>query len=147
MDGSGGLRLLSGDAYTITAKAEGYREADTEMFTAAAEMIQIDNLMLLPVLGQFFIEGHVTDSAGNPVRGARLHIQYPEFKQTLTDEDGGYRFEDLSMAVINELNIDHTDLRVPSVHDFEKQSASRPCTGQSGRIHYRKGRGCRWQSD
>ncbi|MDE0044116.1 MAG: redoxin domain-containing protein, partial [Candidatus Poribacteria bacterium] len=111
-DGDGwfrGLELIVGDAYTITAKAEGYREADTEMFTATAEMTQIDNLILFPVLSQFFIEGHVTDSAGKPVRGARLNMQYPEFKQTLTDEDGGYRFEGLSMAVINELNIDHTD--------------------------------------
>ena len=99
-DGGGwfrGIGLIVGDEYTVSAKAEGYREAETEMFTATAEMTQIADLELLPVLGQFFIEGRIMDSAGKPVRGARLNIQYPEFKQTFTDENGTFRFEDLSM--------------------------------------------------
>ena len=111
-DGDGwfrGLGLIIGDGYTVSAKAEGYQEAKTEEFTASAEMTQIADLVLLPVLGRFYIEGRVTDSAGTPVRGARLITQHPKFKKTLTDDDGGYRFEDLSTAVINELNVDHPD--------------------------------------
>ena len=118
-DGGGwfrGIGLIVGDEYTVSAKAEGYREAETEMFTATAEMTQIADLELLPVLGQFFIEGRIMDSAGKPVRGARLNIQYPEFKQTFTDENGTFRFEDLSMAVINEVNIDHPDY---AYHQFK----------------------------
>ena len=43
-DGDGRFReigLIVGDEYVISAKAEGYRAAKTEMFTAAAEMTQI----------------------------------------------------------------------------------------------------------
>ena len=111
-DGDGqfrGIGLIVGDEYTISANAEGYREEETEMFTATAELTQITDLVLLPVVGRFFIEGNITDTSGKPVRGARLNIQHPEFKETLTDEDGGYRFEDLSTAVINEVNINHLD--------------------------------------
>ena len=43
-DGNGWFReigLIVGDEYVISAKAEGYREADTDRFTATAEMTQI----------------------------------------------------------------------------------------------------------
>ena len=118
-DGGGwfrGIGLIVGDEYTISAKAEGYRVAETEMFTATDEMTQMADLKLLPVLGQFFIEGRIMDSTGKPVSGARLNIPYPEFKDTLTDENGVFRFEDLSMAVINEVNIDHPDY---AYHQFK----------------------------
>ncbi len=111
-DGDGGFRgigLIVGDEYTISAKAEGYREEETEMFTATAEMPQIDDLILLPVVNQFFIEGIITDTSGKPVRGARVNMQYPEFRETRTNEDGRYRFEDLSTAVINEVHIYHPE--------------------------------------
>ena len=111
-DGDGqfeGVGLIVGDEYTITAKTEEYREEETEMFTATAGMHQIDDLILLPVVNRFFIEGRITNSSGIPVSGARLNIQHPELKETLTDETGDFRFEDLSMAVVNAVNIYHTE--------------------------------------
>ena len=111
-DGDGrfeGIGLIVGDEYTITAKAEEYREEETEMFTATAGMRQIDDLILLPVVNRFFIEGRITDTSGEPVHGARLYISEPEWRETLTDETGDFRFDDLSMAVINDVNIDHPE--------------------------------------
>lgn len=110
-DGDGRFRdigLTVGDEYVISAKAEGYRGAGTELFTATTEMIQIADLILLPVGGQFFIEGRITDTSGMPVRGARVLIQQnSELWETHTDENGDYRLEDLSMAVAIEVDIDH----------------------------------------
>ena len=96
-----GIELIVGDKYTISVEAEGYREATTEQFTAAALMTEIADLVLLPAGGQFFIEGRVTDTSGEPVRGVRLGIsQGGQRWSGSTDEDGSYRFEDLSMVVI-----------------------------------------------
>ena len=72
-------------------------------------MTQIADLILLPVDGRFFIEGRITDTTGQPVHGALLYIEDPEFRETLTDADGHYRFEDLFTTVINEVDIDHHD--------------------------------------
>ena len=119
-DGNGWFReigLIVGDEYVISAKAEGYREAKTEMFTATAEMTQIADFILLPVGDQFFIEGRVTDTSGVPVRGARvLTQQSSELWEALTDKNGDYRLEGLSMAVIIELNIDHSEY---AYHQFK----------------------------
>ena len=97
------IGLIVGDEYVISANAEGYREVETEGFTATAEMTRIADLILLPTGGQFFIEGRVTDTSGVPVRGARLVCG----GETLTDKNGNYRFEDLPMAILTELNIMH----------------------------------------
>ena len=101
------VRLIVGDEYTISASAKGYREAETEMFTATAEMTQIADLVLLPVVNQFFIEGRITDTSGEPVVGARMYIDQPPFRATFTDANGDYRFEDLSTAVVMQLDIFH----------------------------------------
>ena len=112
-DGDGRFRevgLIVGDEYVISAKAEGYREADTESFTATAEMTQIADLILLPVGDQFFIEGRITNTSGVPVRGARvLTQQSSELWQAPTDKNGDYRLEGLSIAVIISLAIDHPE--------------------------------------
>ena len=97
------IGLIVGDEYVISANAEGYREVETEGFTATTEMTQIADLILLPAGGRFFIEGRVTDTSGVPVRGARLVCR----GETLTDKNGNYRFEDLPMAILTELNIMH----------------------------------------
>jgi len=111
--GSGWFReigLIVGDEYVISAKAEGYREAKTEKFTATTEMTQIADLVLSPVGSQFFIEGRVTDTSGVPVRGARvLTQQSSELWEARTDKNGDYRLEGLSMAVIIALAIDHPE--------------------------------------
>ena len=123
-DGDGqfrGIGLIVGDEYTISANAEGYREEETEMFTATAELTQITDLVLLPVVNQFFIEGNITDTSGKPVNGARLYISQPEWRETLTDENGVFRFEDLSTAVINEVNIDHPEY---AFHGFKLLKAN-----------------------
>ena len=128
-DGGGwfrGIGIIVGDEYTISANAEGYREAETELFTATSEITQIDDLVLFPVESRFFIEGRVADTSGKPVYGARLYINHPEFKETLTGEGGVFRIEDLSTAVINEVNIDHPEyafhsfkiLKANQHHDF-----------------------------
>ena len=102
------IELIVGDEYTISVEAEGYREAETERFTAMAEMTQIADLVLLPAGGQFFIEGRVTDTSGEPVSGAQLSIiQQSQHWLTVTDENGDYRLEDLSMAVVLTLHIRH----------------------------------------
>ena len=112
-DGNGRFReigLIVGDEYVISADAEGYRKVETEMFTAAAEMTQIANLLLLPVDSPFFLEGHITDTTGVPVRGARVFIQQnSELWETRTDENGDYRLENLSMAVAIEVEIYHPE--------------------------------------
>ena len=112
-DGNGRFReigLIVGDEYVISAKAEGYREAKTEKFTATTEIDQIADLVLLPVSNQFFIEGRVTDTSGAPVSGARLITQQSsELWEAPTDKNGDYRLEGLSMAVIIELAIDHPE--------------------------------------
>ena len=102
------IELIVGDEYTISVEAEGYRRTETERFTAMAEMPQIADLVLLPAGGQFFIEGRVTDTSGEPVNGAQLSIiQQSQHWLTVTDENGDYRLEDLSMAVVLTLHIRH----------------------------------------
>ena len=102
------IELIVGDEYEIHVEAEGYRETETGQFTATAEMTQIADLVLLPAGGQFFIEGRVTDTSGEPVRTARLGIsQGGQHWSRYTDENGNYRFEDLSMAVVLTLYIHH----------------------------------------
>ena len=95
------IELIVGDEYEIHVELEGYRRAETEQFAATAEMTQIADLVLLPAGGEFFIEGRVTDTSGEPVRGVRLSIgQQSQNWLTHTDENGDYRLDDLSMAVI-----------------------------------------------
>ena len=102
-----GIELIVGDEYTISASAEGYRKTEAEMFTAAAEMTQVADLVLLPVLGRFFIEGRITDTSGEPVVGARVYTMQPQHRETRTDENGEYRLKDLSTAVVIQLHIFH----------------------------------------
>ena len=72
-----------------------------------AEMTQIEALSLRGA-GRFFIKGRVTDTSGVPVRGARVTTrERSEHWETRTDENGDYRFEGFSMAVLIELNVDH----------------------------------------
>ena len=69
-------------------------------------MTQIADLVLLPAGGQFFIEGRVTDTSGEPIRGVQLGIsQGGQHWSTRTDQNGDYRFEDLSMAVVFSLYV------------------------------------------
>ena len=102
------VELIVGDEYEIFVEAEGYRETETGRFTATAEMTQIADLVLLSAGGEFFIEGRVTDTSGEPVRTARLGIsQGGQHWSRYTDENGNYQFEDLSMAVVLTLYIHH----------------------------------------
>ncbi len=121
------IALIVGDEYEIDVKLNGYRNAETEQFTATAAMNPIANLVLLPAGGQFFIEGRVTDNSGEPVRGVQLSIsQAGQHWSIRTDENGDYRFEDLSMAVVSTLYIHHPGhanhefkiLRTNQRHDF-----------------------------
>ena len=112
-DGDGRFReigLIVGEEYVISTAAEGHRAAETEMFTAAAEMAQIADLILLPAGGLFFLEGRITDTTDVPVRGARVFIQQSsEHWETRTDENGDYRLENLSIAVAIEVEIYHPE--------------------------------------
>ena len=104
------IELIVGDEYTISANAEGYWKAETETFTATAEMTQIADLILLPAVGQFFIEGRITDTSGQPVHGARVSTHHQsQGWETFTDENGNYRFDNLLMAVINSLKTYHPE--------------------------------------
>ena len=100
------IELIVGDEYEIYVELEGYRRAETKRFIPTAEMTQIADLVLLPVGGEFFIEGRVTDTSGGPVRSIRLGIgQQAQNWLTHTDENGDYRFDDLSMAIVYSLYI------------------------------------------
>ena len=118
-DGDGRFReigLIVSDEYVISAKAEGYREAGTGRFTATAEMAQIEAFILRSA-GQFFIEGRVTDTSGEPVHGARVTTrQLSEHWEILTDKNGDYRFEDLPIAVLIELSVNHPEY---AYHQFK----------------------------
>ena len=106
----GEIDLIVGDQYEITASAEGYREAQTGPFFATKETTQLTDLVLLPSGGQFFIEGRVTDTSGKPVNGARLiSSQQSQLWETLTDANGDYRLENLSMIILYKLEIYHPD--------------------------------------
>ena len=113
------IELIVGDEYVIYAETDGYRRAETESFTATAEMTQIADLILLPdgPSGHFFIEGRVTDTSGVPVHDARVVTrQGSEDWETRTNENGDYRLEGLSMAVAMELEIYHPEY---AYHEFE----------------------------
>ncbi len=133
----GQIGLIVGDRYSVSASAEGYRSAETEI-TATAEMTHIADLILLPVDGRFFIEGRIMDTTGQPVHGALLYIEDPELRETLTDADGHYRFEDLVTTVINEVDIDHhdyahhkfKDLKTNQRHDLLLVKANGYITGK-----------------
>ncbi len=102
------VELIVGDEYDISVTAEGYRRAEIERFTATSEMSQIKDTILTPIDNRFFIEGRVTDTSGEPVRGAMvLTNHWAEHWHTRTDENGDYRLEDLSMAVAIRLTISH----------------------------------------
>ena len=119
-DGDGwfrGINLIVGDQYEIYARTEGYRKARTELFTATTEMNQISDLVLQPAGGPYFIEGRITDTSGKPVNGARLIAsQQSQHWETLTDANGDYRLENLSMVVLYDLEIIHPDY---AYHTFE----------------------------
>ena len=113
----GEINLIVGDQYEISASAEGYREAKTGAFVATKEKTQLADLVLLPAGGGFFIEGRITDTSGKPVNGARLiSSQQSQRWETLTDANGDYRLEDLSMVVLYSLDISHPDY---AYHTFE----------------------------
>ena len=115
MDGFQNISLIVGEEYEIYVKLDGYRNAETDQFTATAEMNQFADFVLLPAGGQFFIEGRVTDSSGEPVRGVQLSIsQAGQHWSNRTDENGNYRIEGLSMAVVAALHIFH-----PAYPDYE----------------------------
>ena len=119
-DGEGrfrGVGLVVGDRYVISASAEGYWKAETEEFTATDEMSQIADFILRPAVGQYFIEGRVTDTTGKPVRGARIYTYHKSQRwNTVTDENGDYRFDNLLMNVIFYLGLHHPDY---ANHQFE----------------------------
>ena len=109
------ISLIVGEKYEINVKLDGYRNAETDQFTATAEMTKIADFVLLPAGGQFFIEGRVADNSGEPVRGVQLSIsQAGQHWSNRTDENGNYRIEGLSMAVVAALHILH-----PAYPDYE----------------------------
>ena len=111
------VELIVGDEYDISATAEGYRRAEIERFTATTEMSQMTDLILSPIDSRFFIEGRVTDTSGEPVRGAMvLTNQWSKHWHTRTDENGDYRLEDLSMAVAIRLTVSHPEY---AHHEFK----------------------------
>ena len=120
-DGDGRYReigLIIGDEYGIRANAKGYVGAETGIFTATAEMTQIPDLVLSPAAtDRYFIEGRVTDTAGEPVHGARLVTSLEsQHSETQTDANGDYRLENLPTVVILELRIFHSEY---AYHEFK----------------------------
>ena len=109
--------LIDGVQYKISAKAGGYWREVTEEFTATEGMSQIDDFVLRPADGRFFIEGRIIDSRGEPVIGARLEsTQQGQYWETFTDANGDYRLKNLPMVVLYNLDIIHPDY---ARHTFE----------------------------
>ena len=105
-----GVELIVGDQYTLSASANGYQPVQTDQFTVTASLSQIADLVLLPAAGPFFIEGRLTDTAGQPVHGAEVHITTKTQRwATFTDENGDYRFEELPTPQIGQLGIAHSE--------------------------------------
>ena|GEM_PF-549379 len=105
------MGLIVGDEYRVSAKAEGYREAGTEMFTPTEDMAPLPDIVLPPT-GSFFLEGTVTDTNGDPVARARVtpsSVRSIEEGMARTDENGHYRLDNLAFAVEVEISIDHPD--------------------------------------
>ena len=103
-DGNGRYRkigLIVGDKYIISASAQGYEGAKIEMFTATSETSQIANLVLPQITNWFFIEGRITDTSGEPVHKAQVYVKRPAYRETITDENGRYRLEDIPMPAIS----------------------------------------------
>ncbi|MDE0041545.1 MAG: carboxypeptidase-like regulatory domain-containing protein, partial [Candidatus Poribacteria bacterium] len=98
--------LIAGVDYVITARAKGYWREVTEEFTATEGMVQFDDFVLRPAIGQFSIEGRIIDTSGNPVNGAQLKSrQQGQYWETFTDENGDYRLGNLPMVVLYYLDI------------------------------------------
>ncbi len=113
-DGGGRFRdieLIVGDEYVIRADADGYLPAETGMFTPDSQMTQVSDLILLPApTDPYFIEGRVTDNTGEPVGGAYLETNHrSQHWMTQTDDSGDYRLNNLSMAVVMQLHINHPE--------------------------------------
>ena len=113
-DGGGRFRdieLIVGDEYVIRADADGYLPVETGMFTPDSQMTQVSDLILLPApTDPYFIEGRVTDNTGQPVGGAYLETNHrSQHWMTQTDDSGDYRLNNLSMAVVMQLHINHPE--------------------------------------
>jgi len=111
-DGSGNYKidnLTVGDEYRVNAKADGYREANTEMFTTTKDMKPLPDIVL-ETPGKYFLEGTVKDTFGKPIVGATvLARRSPVVSESRTDENGYYKLENLVNMVQLEVAIDHPD--------------------------------------
>jgi RNA polymerase sigma factor (sigma-70 family) len=111
-DGSGKYKidnLIVGDEYYVNAKADGYREANTEMFTATKDMKPLPDIVL-ETPGKYFLEGTIKDTSGKPIVGATvLARRSPAASESRTDENGYYKLENLVNMVELEIAIDHPD--------------------------------------
>ncbi len=104
------IALIVGDQYVMSASAEGYWNAETEMFTATLEMDQIADFTLAPVAGQFYIQGRVTDTSGQPVNGAHVNTHHQsQHWDARTNENGYYELKNLLMNFIIDLNVEHPE--------------------------------------
>lgn len=103
--------LIVGDEYKITASAEGYRDGETEMFTATEYMYTESpdsRQIVLLTHGGFFLQGRVTDTDGKPLIRARVTARSIN-KAVRTDEKGYYRLDKLPYTVEIEVHIDHPE--------------------------------------
>lgn len=97
--------LIVGDEYRISAGAEGYGLSGTDMFIAQPNMSPFEDIVL-PKADRY-LEGIVTDTDGKPIAGARVvtNSELSGCKETLTDEGGCYRLDNLAAVVETEINI------------------------------------------
>ena len=103
--------LIVGDEYKITAIAEGYRNGETEMFTATEYMYTEppdSRQIVLLIHGGFFLKGRVTDTDGKPLARAKVTARSIS-KSAYTDEEGYYRLDKLPYTVEIEVHIDHPE--------------------------------------
>ena len=104
------LELIIGDRYQVSVYTEGYRKGRTKKFTVTADMPPLENIVLASLSQfNFFLEGTIADTDGNPVAGACVTASSLPNELVMTDESGHYRLDNLSLTVEPGLGIEHPD--------------------------------------
>lgn len=102
--------LIVGDKYQASVHREGYRKGRTKKFIVTQDMPRLDNIVLASLSQfNFFLEGTITDTHGDPVAGACVTASSLPNELVMTDESGRYRLDNLSLTVEPGLGIEHPD--------------------------------------
>jgi len=99
------------DRYSIRAEAEGYDVGSVPLPTLEPGMNELDHIILEPLERTRWLEGTVTDPAGNSIGGVRVIVngEPSGLHQTITDKNGFFRFDKLVPEIEKQIAIDYKD--------------------------------------